>query len=259
MMAGKRRIKEIQTIPTAEPFLLPGGKIGVVLVHGFTGSPKEMRKMAEALNQRGLTVLGLRLAGHATQPADMARTRWWDWLASVEDGMHLLSNSCSQVYFAGLSLGGVLCLTAAARNPPQGVIAMSTPFSVDGRVKYARAFALVMPWIKKENSASQDESEPGRHVEYPVYPSRSLAELNDAIRAMHQSLMRIKVPVLLINSKSDPTVPINHAAQIRALLANTQVEQVILEKSGHVITEDVEREAVFEATWQFIHKYNKKS
>jgi carboxylesterase len=122
------------------------------MVHGFTGSPKEMRMMGEALHQRGLTVLGVRLTGHATRPEDMARTHWEDWLASVEDGIDLLSGSCDHLYYAGLSLGSVLSLIAAARIPPTGVIAMSTPFEVDGRVRYARIFKPFLPWIKKEGT-----------------------------------------------------------------------------------------------------------
>ena len=64
-----------------------------------------MRPMGEALHQRGLTVLGVRLAGHATQLEDLIRTRWQDWMASVEDGINLLHDSCEHIFFAGLSLG----------------------------------------------------------------------------------------------------------------------------------------------------------
>lgn len=251
-------MKETQIIPTAEPFLLPGDRTSVVLVHGFTGAPKEMRLLGEALNQKGLTVLGVRLAGHATRPEDMARSRWWDWLASVEDGINLLANSCDRIFYAGLSLGGVLSLIAAARIPPAGVIAMSTPFAVDARVRYARLFKYFLPWIKKEKKNGQVELSYQDHVEYPAYSASALAELYDAIQAMRQSLSRVTVPVLLINSKTDPTVPIEHASRIRALLVNSPVQQVLLERSGHVITEDVERETVFEAAGQFINLHSGK-
>ena len=92
------------TIPTAEPFFFPGGKTGCVLVHGFTGAPKEMRLMGKHLNGNGVTVIGIRLAGHATQMSDMVRTRWRDWLTSVEDGINLLSDSCDNIFVAGLSM-----------------------------------------------------------------------------------------------------------------------------------------------------------
>jgi carboxylesterase len=252
-------MKDIQTIPSAEPFFLPGNRTGVVLIHGFTGSPKEMRLMGEALNQRGLTVLGIRLAGHATQPDDLIRTRWWDWLASVEDGINLLSKSCDRIFYAGLSLGGVLALTAASHIPPTGVIAMSAPYSVDSRIKYLRIIGFFVPRIKKEAPQEKDEEIRHQHVDYPYYPTRSLLELQNAIIAMRHSIDKISAPVLLINSKSDPVVPIAHADKIKALLTTANVEQVVLENSGHVITEDIEREIVFESAFQFIQKNSKTS
>ena len=80
-----------QLIPTAEPFFFIGdsSKPACLLIHGFTGTPKEMRWMGEYLNQQGYTCLAVRLAGHATNPEDMIRSRYTDWIASVEDSYHL--------------------------------------------------------------------------------------------------------------------------------------------------------------------------
>src|SRR5687768_128573 len=103
-----------QIIPTTEPFFFPGNEIGCLLVHGFTGGPKELRWMGEYLNKQGFTVLGVRLAGHATRPEDMIRTNHTDWLASLEDGFQLLSGTAKHIYLMGLSMGGVLSLTAAS-------------------------------------------------------------------------------------------------------------------------------------------------
>lgn len=247
------------TIPTAEPFFFPGGKTGVLLIHGFTGAPKEMRLMGEALNQRGLTVLGVRLAGHATRPEDLIRSRWQDWMASVEDGINLLKNSCVRIFYAGLSLGGALALTTAARIPPSGVIAMSALYSLpdDWRLNFARPLSHIVPWIKKEPADSTTSDDPHRHVDYPAYPTRSFAEVHDLTKVMHQRLREIKTPVLLVNSKSDTVVPPAHAEKINKLLTTKVVEQLILEKSGHVVTEGEEREIVFETAYQFIQKHSK--
>jgi len=101
-------------IPTAEPFFFPGGQVGVLLVHGLTGTPKEMRWMGEYLAQKGFSVLGVRLAGHATNPDNLRKFRWQDWLTSVEDGYHLMKDSTQHVVVAGLSMGGALSLIFAA-------------------------------------------------------------------------------------------------------------------------------------------------
>src|ERR1051325_4960468 len=118
-----------QIIPTAEPFLLPGdsSKPACLLIHGFTGTPKEMRWMGEFLNRQGYTCLAVRLTGHATDPEDMIRSRWTDWAASVEDGYALLRGLTDNIFLIGLSMGGDLALLTSTRLDVKGVIAMSTP------------------------------------------------------------------------------------------------------------------------------------
>lgn len=115
-----------QIIATAEPFLLLGdrSKPACLLVHGFTGTPKEMRWMGEYLNQNGYTCLGIRLAGHATDPEDMIRSNWTDWVASVEDGFSLLRDSSDAVFLVGLSMGGVLSLLMSTRANVNGVVSL---------------------------------------------------------------------------------------------------------------------------------------
>jgi carboxylesterase len=91
--------------------------VGALLIHGFTGTPREMRPLGEALAGAGLTVLGVRLAHHATQPRDMFRSHWRDWYASVLDGYYLLRDQCETVFVMGLSAGGTLALYLAAHRP----------------------------------------------------------------------------------------------------------------------------------------------
>jgi carboxylesterase len=215
--------------------------------------------MGEALHQRGLTVLGVRLAGHATRPEDLIHTRWQDWMVSVEDGINLLRDSCEHIFYAGLSLGGALALTTAARIQPSGVIAMSALFSLpqDWRLNFARPLSVIVPMIGKDPTPDMDSDEAHRHVDYSAYPTRSFAEVQDLTKVMHAQLQAVKAPVLLVNSKDDPTVPLSQAESFKDLLTNSQVEQLILEKSGHVITEGEERKQVFEAAYKFIQKYSK--
>ncbi len=248
------------TIPTAEPFFFPGGKTGCVLVHGFTGAPKEMRGMGDYLNGHGITVIGIRLTGHATQMSDMVRTRWEDWLASVEDGINLLSDFCDQIFIAGLSMGGILALLAASRYDINGVIAMSTPYTIssDWRVKFAKQISFFLPFVKKGHGDTVGKKTSKDHIDYPVYPMRSIAELNELVETLHESIDQIRIPVLLINSKSDKTAPPSHAENYRRGISSNQFKLVTLENSGHEITEDIEREIVFNAALNFIQKYSKQ-
>lgn len=241
-------------ISTAEPFYFPGGSTGVVLIHGFTGTPKEMRGLGFYLHQKGLTTLGVRLAGHATQPSDLARTRWWDWLCCVEDGLNLLRNQCRKVFLVGLSLGGILSLIAAARYSLDGVAALATPYSLpdDWRMKIAKPLSLFYPQVKKEKSDIKNQIALDAHVDYSTYPTRSIAELNDLIKILHSSLPKITIPVLLINSNHDQTVPITHSDQIKREIGSEEVVQIFVENSSHVITEDIGKEQVFIEVEQFI-------
>jgi carboxylesterase len=245
-----------KTIPGAEPFFLPAGKTGCLLVHGFTGTPKEMRLMGNYLQQQDVTALGIRLAGHGTDMRDMPRMRWQDWLACVEDGVQLLHGFCDYVFIAGLSMGGILSLLAASICPLRGAIAMSTPYqlSTDWRIKIARPLSVIVPFVDKGKSDTKDENTAKGHIDYPSYPTRSIAELTDLLQVTHANMENIQIPVLMINSKSDGSVPEDHQQLYADLFQGKVLERVMLEKSGHVITEDVEREIVFQNALDFIHK-----
>ena len=252
-------MKKQLIIPTAEPFYFPGNKIGCVLVHGFTGSPKEMRGMGEFLSNSGLSVLGIRLAGHATTPQDLIRTRWTDWLASVEDGINILSNVCEKVFVIGLSLGGILTLISASRYPIQGAIAMSTPccFEKEWRLKMAKPLSRFIPFIRKDQS-EVDVNDQLNHVDYPQYPSRSLAEVYTATKIFRRTLKDIKMPVLIIHSKSDQTVSYRQSSVIVREISAADVQHITLDKSGHVVTEGPEKDIVYLEALKFIQSISKK-
>jgi carboxylesterase len=247
---------DTRIIPTAEPFFFPGDEVGILLVHGFTGTPKEMLTMGEFLAAQGHTVLGIRLPGHATQPQDMLRMRWVDWLYAVEDGYHLLNSAGRKVFIMGLSMGGILTLTAAARLPVEGAVAMSTPFNLpaDPRMAYVKYLALVKPYVPKGPSDWHDPIMAQEHVDYPEYPTRCIAELRDLIEVMRQSLPQIQAPVLLVHSRGDGGVPPENMTQIYEKLGSEDKSMVWLEQSGHVVTRDLEREKVFEAALAFVRR-----
>ena len=112
-------------LPGAEPFFLPGGKRGVLLIHGFTGLPAELLLLGQYLNKRGYTVLGVRLAGHATTVEDMSHMTGEDWMDSVRDGYALLSGICEDISAVGHSMGGLLALRLAAEKPLAASLASS--------------------------------------------------------------------------------------------------------------------------------------
>ncbi len=252
-----------QLIATAEPFLLLGDrtKPACLLIHGFTGTPKEMRWMGEYLNQQGYTCLGIRLCGHATDPEDMIRSNWTDWTASVEDGYALLRGLTERIFLVGLSMGGVLSLLMSTRLKVLGVIAMSTPYKLpdDPRLRHIDWIAKIVPYMPKsseEPGAGWFDKEAFReHVSYPQNPVRSIGQLNQLLGEMRAALAQIQVPVLLIHSKDDAYVLPENMELIFAHLENASDKtKLYVSGSGHVVTRDAARGQVFASALEFIRR-----
>jgi carboxylesterase len=249
-----------QIIPTTEPFFFPGNETGCLLVHGFTGTPKEMHWMGEYLNKQGFTVLGVRLAGHATHPEDMIRTNYCDWLASVEDGFQLLSGLAKRIYIMGLSMGGTLSLATAAYLPVKGIVAMSTPYKIpdDPRLKYTEIISKLVPYMPKSKTAPGvgwfDPQAWREHIFYPRNPTRSVGQLNKLLAEMRAALPQVKAPALLIHSRDDHDVWSESMPAIYRDLGSTDKQMLWIENSGHVITRDAQRETVFKAAADFVRR-----
>ena len=240
---------------SAAPFLFKGDELGFLLIHGFTGTPKEMRLPGEYLAKQGHTVLGIRLAGHATQIEDMRRSRWQDWAASVEDGVEMLRSCCSKVVTVGLSMGGALSIFAAANFPVNGAVAISAPYTLDDkRLPFLRPISLVKPYVDKGHSDLKDPEQAAAHANYTKYPTRSVIELNELLKETRKDLSNISIPILLIHSKGDQGVPVRNLDRYYKKITSAKKSKLILERSGHVVTEDIEREVAFQAISEFVKK-----
>ncbi len=244
-------------LPGGAPFYFPGGRIGCLLIHGFTGTPKEMLWLGEQLAAQGHSVLGLRLFGHATRPQDLFRARWQDWVADVDAGFHILHAACDRIVVMGLSMGGMLALMAGARLPVAGIVAMSTPYRLR-QERFSRlrpfmpAFSLVVPFIGKGKPDWRDTAAARDHLDYPAYPLRAVAQLFDLLDEMRRCLPSIRAPVLLVNSRLDETVTPDQAEAIATRLGTASVERLMIDGSGHVVTRDAAREQVFQAAAAFV-------
>ncbi|MBK9927994.1 MAG: alpha/beta fold hydrolase [Anaerolineales bacterium] len=252
-----------QIIPTAEPFFFLGdrSKPACLLVHGFTSSPKEMRLMGEYLHEQGYTCLCMRNTGHATDPEDMIRSRYTDWLASVEDGYNLLRGVSENIFLIGLSMGGVLSLLTSTRLKVIGVVAMSTPYKLqdDSRLRHIEWISKIVAYMPKsdgEPGASWFDKQAWKdHVAYPMNPVRSIGELNILLGEMRAALPQIDVPVLLIHSKDDPYVLPENMELIYGDLKNASDKtKLYITGSGHVVTRDAAHRQVFESALEFIQR-----
>ncbi len=250
-----------QIIASAEPFLFSGSHTGCLLIHGFTGTPKEMRWMGEYLAEQGFSVLGVRLSGHATRPDDMLRSHWTDWAASVEDGYYLLRGLADRVYLIGLSMGGALSLLLSTQLDVKGVIAISTPMHLpaDWRLNFTGLLSRFMPYVPKSKLPDSygwfDQEAWKDHISYPEHPVRAVAQLDRLLAELAAALPNVRVPVLLIHSRDDQSIALENVDHLYDALTNvTDKTRIYLEGSGHVVTRDALRQQVFEAAAGFIRR-----
>ncbi|MCX7779789.1 MAG: alpha/beta fold hydrolase [Negativicutes bacterium] len=240
----------------AEPFFLPGGEHGVLAVHGFTGSPAEMRLLADYLHRLGYTVLGPRLCGHGTSAKEMAATAWTHWYSAVEDGYHYLRSFCQEVSVVGLSMGGLLALKLANEYPVAKVVAIAAPIYIkDRRLPLLPLYRLFRSYVVKVRK--RFDVDPIYSIGYDETPLSSLASLLELIKHVARQLPGITAPALVIQSRAEHTVRPESAEFIYKRLGSGEKKIIWLEKSGHVVTLDLEREAVFEHIAAFLGGENK--
>lgn len=243
-------------------FFFPGGASGCLLIHGFSGTPYEMRSLGERLRAAGHTVRGVRLPGHATHGSDLLHARWRDWYAAALGGLEDLARQCDRVAVAGLSMGSLLALRLAAeRADAVGRVALLAPALVlsDERVArlapLLRVAAPLVPsrWASRPKLASDiaDETARGVHPLFPL-PLRGIAELVALQRSVRPLLSRVRQPVLLLHGRLDRTCPLGNLEILRRELGSTQVETRIFERSAHILPVDVDREEVAAEVLRFV-------
>jgi len=245
------------TIDQVQPFAFDRGPIGCVLLHGFTAAPKEMRPLGDYLAARNYTVRGVRYAGHGTSPQDLARTSWRDWVTSAEEAVAELRGRCAQVWSIGLSLGGLISLQLAERYLVDGVCAMAPAiYPPDRRMAIARLLTPFMPYARKDLADLHDPIALAEHADYDLFPTRAVAELNAVMRHTRRRLNQIAVPLLLIFARHDRVVSLDTLEVVWSRVASADKQQLILERGGHIITEDYDKDLAFAAIEQFLQKHS---
>lgn len=261
-------------------FFFEGNRTGVLLIHGLTGTPNEMRLLGKGLHNAGFTVYGMQLAGHCGNVDDLLETGWKDWYHSVELAVAKLRLTTDRIFIAGLSMGAVLSLKYAAENPAHiaGVGVYGVTFRYDGWSIpfYARKLGFLLNWLQPfklfQNSVFNEEHPYGLKDErlravisqtmlggdsvaagLPGNPWPSLAQMNTLSSITKRQLRKVAAPCLIMHASEDDIAHIDNAR----LVANNvsgPVHLIPLEDSYHMITIDQERHKVIRETTDFIHQ-----
>lgn len=240
-------------LPGAEPYRHEGGDVGVLLCHGFTGSPQSLRPWAEYLAARDLTVSLPLLPGHGTRWEDMQITGWQDWYAEVDRALREIAERCERVFVFGLSMGGTLALRLAAKHghTVTGVAVVNPANKVHGLSAYALPVARHL--VRTTKGLRSDIALAGsEEVGYDRVPLHAAHSLRNFFRLVDGELPQVTQPLLLMRSPRDHVVPPADSARILGRVSSTDIREVVLEQSYHVATLDHDAERIFEESHAFI-------
>jgi len=216
-----------------------------------------MRLLGEYLHGHGLTVSGPLLAGHGTEPEDLNRVSWHDWVASAERALEALRARCDTVFVGGLSLGSLVAIYLAARyDHLAGIMLYSPGLKAANKLLYLTPILrhLVRQWPgdPEEETDLVDPEAPGRLWHYQTVPTSGANELLKMQRATQRLLQEVYTPAIIFYSTHDATLDPKAPRLVLDGLGSPDKELVILHNSGHCMTVDLEREAIFARTYGFI-------
>jgi carboxylesterase len=245
-------------MPGAEPFTHMGGSTGVLLCHGFTGSPQSLRPWAEYLAEAGLTVSLPRLPGHGTVWQDMARTRWEDWFAEVSRAFDELRPHADEIFVMGLSMGGCLALRLAESrgSAVSGLVLVNPSVTADTKLfLLAPVLKLVVPSLK--GIASDIKKEGVSEVGYDRVPVKAAASLPGLWKATQAQLGDVTQPVLVFRSTVDHVVGPASLKVLRAALPAEHLEVRECPDSYHVATLDNDAQDIFAGSLGFVRAHSR--
>lgn len=236
----------MQVMKGAETFLLQGtNDKAVLLLHGYTGAPSEMRPLGDYLHALGYTVLCVRLPGHGTSVNDLEATTAADWYGAARHACEELLAGFSSVYVAGLSMGGLLAIKLAARLPVQKAAFISAPIFVqDKRAPFLPLLRFFIHYLPKRKKNYHKLAK--YCLSYNKMPTKPLTSLFALLRECKTKLLQqIKIPCLVLQSKIEHTVQPRSAQYIYDNLKTASKKLVWFEHSGHILTLDCEYKQVF--------------
>jgi carboxylesterase len=245
-------IEQYPVLPGAGSFFFKGNETGILISHGFVGTPQSVRYLGEYLASEGFTVYGVRLRGHGTHYEDMERCSYQDWIKSLEEGYNFLQQHCRDIFVIGQSMGGTLTLNLSQKYK-----------NIKGIMLINAAINSIPPMERYKNNYTLrfvDEGEPDikaknvHEITYSTAPVRSIQQLFALMAETRDKLPTVTCPVLAFSSEEDHVVPPENTNYILSSIQSNIKEVIHLYNSYHVASMDNEKELIAEQCSLFIDK-----
>jgi len=242
------------------PFHLAGvgaDGVGALLLHGFSGTPTEVRGLGEHLAARGVTVAAPLLPGHGVHHRELEQSDRRAWRAAAHDALDALQARCQRVVVVGQSMGGLLALDlAATREGVDGVVALA-PALLPARITWLTLLPLPVRYLPKHEERRPDLVDKDRVRELwstSHTPVRVVPEVLRLAKETGAALPRVRAPLLVVQGAKDRTVRPASARRVLDRVGSVDKELLWLAGSGHIVAVDAERETVFERVAAFVDR-----
>lgn len=243
--------EQYPVIPQADSFFLKGNSTGILLCHGFLGTPQSVWELGEAIAARGYTVSCPRLPGHGTHPKDLEQFTCNDWFARVEEAYKELEQTCSAVFVIGQSMGGTLSLDLTSRHPDiQGIGLINPAIDIPAFETYRNQPSSGYVSEGKPDIKNADAVE----ITYEQAPVKAYQQLLSYMNAVDAKLADVRCPVVCFQSLEDHVVPPGNTDYILSKVQSEKTQKYELHNSYHIASMDHELDFIIEKALQFIEK-----
>lgn len=239
----------------AEPVFISGNNVGVLLLHGFTASPYEMKFLGEFLNKNGgYTISVPLLAGHGRDTKTLNSVHWNDWVKSASDAYEKLKLTCTKIIVVGMSMGGSIALSFATKFPIDGLICMGTPLYITKVSGLARILYPFLKSVKKKGGPDiADENQKNSLVSLKTIPLHALIEFRKFLKTLPNDLKKVKCPLYLMHSVNDHTIEYQNMELIKNMVSSDNIKTMTFEKSFHILPLDLEKDKLNSECLEFIN------
>jgi carboxylesterase len=262
----------------------PNSTVGVLLLHGLTGMPSEMRPIAKHLLRLGYRVETPMLPGHGATHIELLKTTWQDWVSGAKEALDKLSQECETVIVGGLSMGASVAAILAAEDPRvSGLVMMSTTLRYDAP-GHSRLYLLlplidIFPfmgnwfyWTEKPPYGLMDQrlqrmitksieaAEKGESAEFGLFRtySGSLRQMSHLVKEVKRRASKITCPTLILHSLDDTLTTVNNATDMYKLLGSKDKNVVLFSGCDHVLTLDLRKNDVARYVSEFVERVGSK-